>query len=223
MLPLVLGLGSCGMGAPRSAPPSGVDGLVVPTPSIDPTDFVAVVDNPWLPLAAGSRWRYAASDGASVEVTVTGTRPVAGVEATVVDTVERGPGGRVVERSSAWFAQDREGNVWHVGDEGVWEAGEAGAEAGLAMPATPRVGDGFVEEHAPGVAGDESRVLAVDARRTTSYDAFDGLVQVERSSPLEPGRTTEAFYARDVGLVLLEDMEDAEGARDLELVDLGRG
>lgn len=217
MLPLVLGLGSCGMGAPRSAPPSGVDGLVVPTPSIDPTDFVAVVDNPWLPLAVGSRWRYAASDGTSVEVTVTGTRRAAGVEATVVDTVERGPGGRVVERSSAWFAQDREGNVWHVGDEGVWEAGEAGAEAGLAMPATPRVGDGFVEEHAPGVAGDESRVLAVDARRTTSYDAFDGLVQVERSSPLEPGRTTEAFYARDVGLVLVE------GTRDLELVDLSRG
>ena len=217
VLPLVLGLGSCGMGAPRSAPPSGVDGLVVPTPSIDPTDFVAVVDNPWLPLAVGSRWRYAASDGASVEVTVTGTRSVAGVEATVVDTVERGPGGRVVERSSAWFAQDREGNVWHVGDEGVWEAGEAGAKAGLAMPATPRVGDGFVEEHAPGVAGDESRVLAVDARRTTSYDAFDGLVQVERSSPLEPGRTAEAFYARDVGLVLLE------GAQDLELVAFTRG
>jgi hypothetical protein len=216
VLPLVLALGSCGMGAPRSAPPSGVDGLVVPTPSIDPTDFVTVVDNPWLPLAVGSRWRYAASDGASVEVTVTGTGPVAGVEATVVDTVERRPGGRVVERSSAWFAQDSEGNVWHVGDEGVWEAGEAGAEAGLAMPATPRVGDGFVEEHAPGLAGDESRVLAVDARRTTSYDAFDGLVQVERSSPLEPGRTTEAFYARDVGLVLVE------GARDLELVDLSR-
>jgi hypothetical protein len=217
VLPLVLALGSCGMGAPRSAPPSGVDGLVVPTPSIDPTDFVTVVDNPWLPLAVGSRWRYAASDGGSVDVTVTGTRPVAGVEATVVDTVERGPGGRVVERSSAWFAQDSQGNVWHVGDEGVWEADVAGAEAGLAMSATPRVGDGFVEEHAPGVAGDESRVLAVDARRTTSYDAFDGLVQVERSSPLEPGRTTEAFYARDVGLVLVE------GTRDLELVDLSRG
>lgn len=211
-------LTACGAGAPQTAPPSGVDGLEIPTPSPDPADFVTGVDNPWFPLAPGSEWTYASSDGRSVVVTVSGTTPVAGVEATAVDTVERSPRGRVVAESTAWFAQDRGGNVWHLGDEGVWAAGEAGAQAGLAMPATPRVGDGFARELAPGVAEDESRVLSIDARRTTSYDAFEALVQVEDTSPLEPGVTTEAFYARGIGLVLEEGTSS-----DLELVGFTSG
>lgn len=211
-------LTACGAGAPQTAPPSGVDGLEIPTPSPDPADFVTGVDNPWFPLAPGSEWTYASSDGRSVVVTVSGTTPVAGVEATAVDTVERSPRGRVVAESTAWFAQDRGGNVWHLGDEGVWAAGEAGAQAGLAMPATPRVGDGFARELAPGVAEDESRVLSIDARRTTSYDAFEALVQVEDASPLEPGVTTEAFYARGIGLVLEEGTSS-----DLELVGFTSG
>lgn len=211
-------LTACGAGAPQTAPPSGVDGLEIPTPSPDPADFVTGVDNPWFPLAPGSEWTYASSDGRSVVVTVSGTTPVAGVEATAVDTVERSPRGRVVAESTAWFAQDRGGNVWHLGDEGVWAAGEAGAQAGLAMPATPRVGDGFARELAPGVAEDESRVVSIDARRTTSYDAFEALVQVEDTSPLEPGVTTEAFYARGIGLVLEEGTSS-----DLELVGFTSG
>jgi hypothetical protein len=217
-LPVAVVLTACGAGAPQTAPPSGVDGLVIPTPSPDPADFVAGVDNPWFPLAPGSEWTYESSDGRTVVVTVSGTTRVAGVEATAVDTVERTGRGRVAERSTAWFAQDRGGNVWHLGDEGVWSAGEAGARAGLAMPATPRVGDGFAQESAPGIAEDESRVLAIDARRTTPYDAFDALVQVEDGTPLEPGVTTEAFYARGIGLVLEEGTSS-----DLELVDVTSG
>lgn len=215
-------LASCGFGAPRGVPPSGVDGLEVPTPSPDPADFVRGVDNPWFPLAPGSTWTYESSGGRAVEVTVAGTTTIAGVEATAVDTVERTGRGRVVAESTAWFGQDRAGNVWHLGDEGVWQAGRSGARAGLAMPATPRVGDGFAQELAPGVAQDESRVLATDARRTTPYDAFEDLVQVEETSPLEPGVTTEAFYARGVGLVL-EVTTGAGPSSDLELVDLTGG
>lgn len=218
-----LALASCGVGAPRAVPPSGVDGLEVPTPSPDPRDFVTGVDNPWFPLAPGSEWTYASTTGRTVVVTVPGTTPVAGLEATVVETVERTPRGRVVAESTAWFAQDRSGNVWHVGDEGVWEAGQAGAQAGLAMPATPRVGDGFARELAPGVAEDEARVLAIDARRTTSYDAFEALVHLEQSSPLEPGATTQEFYARGVGLVLAETLLEDGASSDLELVERSGG
>jgi hypothetical protein len=212
-------LASCGFGAPRAVPPSGVDGLEVPTPSPDPRDFVKDVDNPWFPLAPGSEWTYESTTGRTVVVTVPGTTPVAGLEATVVETVERTARGRVVAESTAWFAQDRSGNVWHLGDEGVWEAGQAGAQAGLAMPATPRVGDGFARELAPGVAEDEARVLAVDARRMTSYDAFEALVHLERSSPLEPGVTTQEYYAPGVGLVLAETVLEDGASSDLELVE----
>ena len=55
-----LGVGGCGDASPES-PPSGVDELVVPTPSPDPADFVTGVDNPWLPLAPGASWTYEAT------------------------------------------------------------------------------------------------------------------------------------------------------------------
>lgn len=56
--------------------------------------------------------------------------------------------GRIVEDTLDWYAQDRAGNVWYLGeDTGVWEdgkitsragsfeAGKDGALAGVAMPA----------------------------------------------------------------------------------------
>lgn len=215
LLPVVLLASGCGAGAPRTAPPSGIDGLVVPTPSPDPADFVRGVDNPWFPLAPGSGWTYDAPGGGTVEVAVTGTEVVAGVEATAVATVERTRRGRVREESTAFYAQDRDGNVWLLGEEGSWEAGSAGAQAGLVMPASPRVGDGFAQELAPGVAEDQRRVLSIDAERATAYDDFDALVQVEDGSALEPGVTRERFYARGIGLVLSE-----EQAGDVELVDV---
>ena len=38
----------CGT-ASEPSPPSGVDELTIPTPSVDPGDFVERIDNPWLP------------------------------------------------------------------------------------------------------------------------------------------------------------------------------
>ena len=48
--------------ASERSPPTGVDELVIPTPSPDPADFVAVVDNPWLPLEPGRTWTYDVTD-----------------------------------------------------------------------------------------------------------------------------------------------------------------
>ena len=59
---LVAGCGS----APQKSPPTGVDGLEIPTPSPDPDDFVQDIDNPYLPLRPGSRWVYE-SGGADPE------------------------------------------------------------------------------------------------------------------------------------------------------------
>src|SRR5688572_16552964 len=91
-LSLALLLGGCAFGQPREVGPTGVDGLAVPTASPDPDDFVRRIDNPWLPLSEGSRWRYEEVDGgavvATVEVSVPGeVEEVAGVSATVVRTV----------------------------------------------------------------------------------------------------------------------------------------
>ena len=144
----LVALSGCSVGDPRTVDPSGVDGLVIPTPTPDPADFVEEIDNPWLPLAEGSRWRYRVlEDDAVVErvtVTVTGQeRTVAGVPVVVVHDVVRDARGGPVEDTYDWFAQDSDGNVWYFGRSGSWQAGVDGARAGLVMPATPRIGDGF--------------------------------------------------------------------------------
>ena len=63
-------------------------------------------------------------------------------------------------------------------------AGVDGAQAGIAMLATPRVGDGYLQEQAPGAA-DRSTVLALDEERTVPAGTFGGLLLTEdtASSP----------------------------------------
>src|SRR5688572_17002846 len=128
-------LTGCGS-ASEPSPPTGIDELVIPTPSLDPADFVDAVDNPWLPLLPGSKWEYrATSSGELTRITVTAlddAREIQGVTATAVSRTVVDGRGRPVEERVDWFAQDADGNVWHLGEEGAWEAGVNGAEAGLA-------------------------------------------------------------------------------------------
>lgn len=200
----VLLLSGCGS-ASEPSPPTGIDELVVPTPSLDPADFVEGVDNPWLPLLPGTEWDYRATvDGELARTTVTvldDTREVQGVTATVVSETVVDGRGRTVEETVDWFAQDDEGNVWHVGEEGAWEAGVDGAEAGLAMPAQPRVGDGYRREYAEGVAEGRAQVVSLDGSASVPYDDLTDLLETEDSSPLEPGVVERRHYARGIGLV----------------------
>ncbi len=103
MLLIVLVLAGCGHGEPVIDPGDGGDYRV----RLDPSEFVATIDNPWLPLMPGSRWLYEAGGGASNEVLVTHqTRQVMGITATVVRDVETHDG-ELVEETSDWYAQHR--------------------------------------------------------------------------------------------------------------------
>ncbi|MEV7430567.1 hypothetical protein AB0N29_13190 [Nocardioides sp. NPDC092400] len=124
-------LAGCGTASPVS-PPTGVDELVVPTPSPEPDDFVDGIDNPWFSEAGEPA----------------GTAEVAGVTVTVL--------------GEDYYAQDRRGNVWWFGTEGEWAAGVDGAEAGLAMPAEPRYGDSWRTAYVPGEVEDVAAVTEMD-------------------------------------------------------------
>ncbi|WP_372729419.1 hypothetical protein [Nocardioides sp.] len=230
-LALLLAVGGC-VGEPPVSDPSGVDGLQIPTPSPDPDDFVERVDNPWFPLEPGTVWTYEESQGdeapSTVVVTVTDeTRVVAGVRTTVVHDVVTDADGAVVEDTHDWFAQDRDGNVWYFGEQtttyddgaadtsGSWEAGSDGAEAGLVMPATPRLGDGFQQEYLAGVAEGRATVLSLTEVRTVFAGAFTDLLETQDTTPLEPGVIVRAYYARGVGLVYRETVGGGEGHREL--------
>lgn len=223
-------LTGCG-GAPEKVGPAGVDGLEIPTPSADPDDFVDVIDNPWLPLTPGSTWVYetTAGDPETITVTVTDeTREIQGVTTTVVRDVVTGPDGEVVEDTYDWFAQDAAGNVWYFGEEtteyddrgredtsGSWEAGVDGAQAGIIMLADPRVGDGYEQEHYEGEAEDRATVLSLDARVVIDLGTYEGVLQTEDNTPLEPGLAEHKYYARGIGLVLEETVAGGEDAAQL--------
>ena len=183
-------LTGCSASGSEPSPPTGIDELVVPTPDPDPADFVARVDNPWLPLAVGASWTY--TDGLDdVAVAVTAGPTVEGVA--TVSVVTAGRDGETVDH----YAQDARGNVWWFGREGEWRAGAAGAEAGLAMAAHPRVGDGYRLADVPGRAL-LCEVLDVDESEVVPAGRFDDLVEVRTDLD---GEVTRRYYAAGTGLV----------------------
>ncbi|MBC2933721.1 hypothetical protein [Nocardioides sp. zg-1228] len=205
---LALGLAGCGgVGQPAPYDSPGINGLVVPTPSPEPADFVDAVDNPWLALEPGARRTYDVGDGArdlgTIEVEVLeATVPVAGLDATAVRTttdLDDGTG-RTTSVETRLYAQDTAGNVWLVGADGAdggtgsWRAGEDAAQAGLAMPADPRLGDGWLAYDVPGLPRASS----------TIEDQSAALVQLRN----EAGTTTRTVYEKGAGLVGLVDLDD---------------
>ena len=91
-----------------------------PADKLDPADFTTTIDNPYWPMAPGSKWVYRETDGEGGEqrvvVTVTDqTRKVSGVTARVVhDRVTED--GELVEDTFDWYAQDKDGNIWYLGE-----------------------------------------------------------------------------------------------------------
>lgn len=219
LLSLATGCGA----APPESPPSGVDELVVPTPEPDPADFVAEIDNPWLPLRPGAAWtwRIRTSTGTSTEITrvLEATRQVAGVAATQVRTETSGDGGEGSSETVAWFAQDRRGNVWALGEEGEWEAGRDGAQAGLAMPASPRRGDGFARYAVDGEPREVVRVGERELSATVPAGRYRELLETAWTSgddATRDGAGWQVYSARGVGEVL---RVERDGTGRAELVE----
>jgi hypothetical protein len=201
-------------------------------PTIDPANFVGVINNQYLPLTPGRTFTYEAEteDGLARDVmrVTHETKVILGVTCTVVrDTAllidEVTPNGRVEEDTQDWFAQDRDGNVWYFGEfttsyeydeqgnqigtsnEGSWEAGQGdpAAQPGIVMLAHPRSGDSYRQEFAEGEAEDMAAVLRLNASVSVPYDDFDDCLETKEWTPLEPGHVEQKFYAPGVGLVLV--------------------
>jgi hypothetical protein len=204
---LLSGCGAAGEANPEKIGPEGVDELTIPTPSADPDDFVTAVDNPWLPLEVGRVWTYDVQASAATSLVVRvedAPETVAGVTCVVVHSTATDAAGKVLREGDAYYAQDRRGNVWLLGEETPtrsWRAGVDGAQAGLAMPASPRDGDGYRMELAPGVAEDRATVLSVTSDSTVPAGTFADTVVVDTHAEVGDLEVTRRWYAEGTGLV----------------------
>lgn len=205
---------------PRPTPPPTPASQLAPVhgayaPTIDPANFVATVDNPYWPLRPGTTYLYKGVRGSTpqtdTEIVTRQTKQILGITATVVrDTVSEH--GAPVERTFDWYAQDRAGNVWYLGEDSLelrhgrlvtasdsWESGVDGAQPGIIVPAAPSIGEAYRQEYyPPGQALDEARVLSLTGSLQVPYGSYSGLLVTSERSPLEP-QTEQKYYAPGVG------------------------
>jgi hypothetical protein len=235
MLAACDGNGGASTPAPAESPterPSSVLPQGDETVQLDPADFVAEIDNPYWPMKPGNRWVYNETDAEGnemqVEVTVTNDKKnIVGISATVVHDIVT-QDGSVKEDTLDWYAQDVDGNIWYLGEdtkeyedgvvvstEGSWETGVDGAQAGILVPANPEVGMTYRQEYLAGEAEDRAKVLSLDQHVEVPYGSFDGCLQTEDTTSLDPDVLEHKYYCRDVGPVLAIDVASGVGREEL--------
>jgi hypothetical protein len=200
-------------------------------------DFSARVDNPWFPLIPGTTYVYrGVKDGHPSRdvLTVTHkTKLIAGAPCVVIED-RLYLSGYLEERTTEWYSQDKQGNVWYFGENtaelardghvtstsGAWRAGVNGAKPGLFMFAHPKVGQTAQQEFYKGQAADHFRVLSLHASASTPYTSSTNAMLTEEWTPLEPGVVDHKLYVRGIGTVL-EQTERGPNERN-ELVAVTR-
>ena len=207
--------------------------------NLNPADFTTRIDNPYWPMRQGSRWVYRETDseGTVQRVVVTVTRRTKmianGVRARIVRDVVTEKG-TPVEVTDDYYAQDKAGNIWYLGEatteyengkpistEGSFEAGVDGAQAGIIMPAKPRVGLSYREEYYAGHAEDKARIVSLREQAEVPFGHFRRVLMTRNTNPLEPKSVEFKFYARGVGPVLAIGVSG--GSDREELVRFKRG
>ncbi len=196
-------------------------------------DFTTKIDNAYMPVRPGSTWVYreTSTDGTVQRIVTkatTQTKRIAnGVTARVVSDVAT-EDGEPVEVTDDYYAQDREGNVWYLGEdtaeyehgkvvsrEGSFEAGVDGAEAGVIMPARPRAGLRYRQEHYAGHAEDRARIVSRREQAGVPYGHFRHVLMIREDNPLEPKVLEFKFYARGIGPLLAVSVSGGSDREEL--------
>jgi len=195
--------------------------------SKQPRTFVRSVDNPWFPLNPGTTFIYVGDKdgkpGRDVVKVTSRTKTIRGVRCTAVED-RLSLKGRLAERTTDWYAQDAQGNVWYFGEataeldksghvtsrEGSWQAGVDGAKAGIFMPAKPQVGKSFRQEYYKGQAEDHFAVLNLSASVVVPYTASAHGLLTKEWTPLEPDTLDHKLYIRRIGLVKEETIKGGD-------------
>lgn len=191
-------------------------------PEIDPANFSDKITNPYFPLEPGTVFIYEGKRDDTprhTEMTVTKeTKDIMGVRCIVVRDILT-TNTELVEKTTDWYAQDTDGNVWYFGEDtaeykngkvtstaGTWMAGVDGALPGIIMKASPKVGDGYRQEYRPGIAEDYAKVLQLNATAQVPAGTYDGVVITEDTDLLDTTKLEHKSFAPGIGFVATEGM-----------------
>src|SRR5262245_16884856 len=204
-------------------------------PVIDPSNFVAQIDNPYFPLSPGTTFIYEGQTAQGLEhddfAVTHRTRTILRVRCVEVhDTVRTD--GQLTEDTLDWFAQDRDGNVWYFGEnthelegglittiEGTCMAGVNGDKPGIVMKAHPAIGDFYRQEFSLNNAEDFAETRGLTQTVRVPAGTFHNCLKSKETTPLEPDLLEFKFYALGVGNVLTVDARTGDRA---ELVRIRR-
>jgi hypothetical protein len=213
--------------------------LLPPTPEtyslkVNPADFVAVIDNPYMPLIPGTTYIY---EGVSEEgnehneVYVSHeTKEIMGVTCVVVKDIVM-INGKVREITFAWYAQDKLGNVWYFGEDtkeykegwvistkGSWEAGVDGALPGIIMKAQLSVNDTYRQEYSKGRAEDWAAIQSLSEISFVPTGYYGDLLLITEWSSLDnPPFYQQKYYAKWVGFVKAKNLDSDY---EIKLIDV---
>ena len=216
-----LAIGGCGGGGGGGGCPELNTSIEVCDPEAGP--FLLAIDNGFFPVLVGSETVLEGVDDEGILFRVVTTVPgdtemVAGVNTRVLVETES-EDGEIVEISRNFVAQAPDGTVCYFGEDvdifedgeivahdGAWRAGENGNLPGIAMPGEPEVGMVFQQEFAPGVAEDQTEILALGEEIEVPAGTFDDTLTAEDCNALD-GTIDLKVYINDIGLAIDEFAE----------------
>jgi hypothetical protein len=187
----------------------------------------AVVTNRWMPWIPGTRIIHHGHFKGIPQVVdgyVTDqTRMIDGVSSRLVDDKDI-DNGQLVEETSDFYAQDRQGNVWYMGEvtthyvngqltdhADTWFAGER-YQSQLILPGiimfadpTSRLGGAeYQQEYAPNYAEDIGRVIGLNQSVCVPLNCYGDAMLIEEHSRLDPGILEHKWYEPGLGEIRSE-------------------
>lgn len=210
--------GSGGAGA--TAAPSSKSGY---EPVLDPANFVKVIDNPYYPLPVGRLLVY---KGVREGVTQTDrvrvthqTKVIEGITATVETDVATHHG-KLLEKTFDYYAQDKQGNVWYLGENtkaygpngkvdtsGSWMSGVHDGEPGIIMEAHPHVPHAYRQEFLAGQASDMAWIVKRGGSQKLPFKTVKHVITSIEFTSLEPHVIDQKVYAPGYGIVIERSAE----------------
>jgi hypothetical protein len=183
------------------------------------------IDHPYWPLKPGMQWiyeGYSIDEGKKVPHRIVFTvtdmmKMIGGVRTRVIYDSDFSKG-QITEKELTYFAQDKQGNVWHLGQYveiyedqfmggRIWTVDNPpGAKAGIMMPRVDDLKPGalsFSQGFAPPPFNwtDRGRIFQLGQKVKVKAGRYDDVIVFEEFDEEHPGAVQLKYYARGVGNV----------------------